>query len=121
MKTTQGQPRRSNLELLRILAMWFIVVHHLISKNALSPGADFSGLSANRLFLQFAASFAYVGNNLFFLVGAWHLCDLTLSDTSLKPAFRRIARMEKPMLFYSLGLFTATVLIGGGVEARRCS
>ena len=109
--------KESNFELLKILAMLMIVCHHLVTQNAFNIDTDLTGINPSRVFLQLIGNHAFVGNNLFFMVSAWHLCTKT-EHFQLKTIISRIWRLEKVMLFYSIGIMVLFLFlpasIGGG-------
>lgn len=49
-----------------IVATVMIISHHFVAKNAFNVDTDDSGLTINKLFLQFISNHAFIGNNLFF-------------------------------------------------------
>lgn len=93
----------SKFEYLKIFAMLMIICHHLIAKNVFNIDTEVAGVSFNKLFLQFIGNNAFIANNLFFMVSAWFLC-VNSTPIRLKDTFRRIFRLEKVMLFYSIGI-----------------
>ena len=62
--------RNSNIELLRILAMLFIIIHHLIYHNKLSSIHNFNHTSAMVLY-----SWAKIGVILFILISGYFAED----------------------------------------------
>ena len=97
----KGEVRQSNFELLKIIAMIFIVTHHFVAKNAFNVDTQINGITFNKLFLQLIGNHAFIGNNLFFMISAWFLCDK--EELSIKYSLRRMRSLEKQMLFYSMG------------------
>ena len=95
VKTVQpAKGRRSEIELLRIFAMVCIVASHYASKS----GFEKAGLSgANRLWLQ-GLSLGGFGDDIFFLISAYFLCEGTVSA---KKALRLIVQVT----FYTVVLF----------------
>ena len=103
--------RQSNFEALKILGMLMILAHHFVAKNGFAVDSEIMGITFNKVFLQFIGNHAFVGNNLFFLVSAWFLYDAG-SNFSLQNSLRKIWRLERQMLFWSLVLLA--VCAGGG-------
>ncbi|WEV72345.1 acyltransferase [Bifidobacterium sp. ESL0790] len=92
--------RQSNFELLRIVAMAMIVMHHFFYWNKfplyLQP------LGKKRLFIQtFLATEGRVGVDLFFAISIWFLCkphrQITLHSTA-----KRAWILERTLLFWSI-------------------
>ena len=100
MKTVQpAKGRRSEIELLRIFAMVCIVASHYASKS----GFEKAGLSgANRLWLQ-GLSLGGFGDDIFFLISAYFLCEGTVSA---KKALRLIVQVT----FYTVVIAVPVVL-----------
>ena len=109
--------KESNFELLKILAMLMIVCHHLVTQNAFNIDTDLTGINPSRVFLQLIGNHAFVGNNLFFMVSAWHLCTKT-EHFQLKTIISRIWRLEKVMLFYSIGIMVLFLFLPASIGGR---
>lgn len=87
--------RNSSIELLRILAMLFIVLSHAGSYGGFGQPA--SAVSINSLFLQWS-KLGGVGVNIFILISGYFLCE---KELKLSSATRLLAQGW----FYSLALF----------------
>lgn len=83
--------------------MLMIISHHFVAKNAFNVDTDISGLTFNKIFLQFIGNHAFVGNNLFFMVSAWFLCS-TAPNLSVRDSLKKIWKLDRQMLFYSIVL-----------------
>lgn len=92
--------RQSNFELLRIIAMIFVVLGHFISQSILTEG---SGLKSHVNLILGSAPRIMV--NVFLLLGTWFLVD-----TKIK--FERIVKLYLETALYCIGI-TALMLIGG--------
>ena len=106
--------KESGFQLLKIFSMLIIVLHHFVEKNAFNIDTDIIGITGNKLILQVIGNNAFIGNNLFFLISAWFLSSKDESQTNLTYSIKSIWRIEKIVLFYSLGLYMVTKIIGGG-------
>lgn len=106
--------RQSNFELLRIISMLMIVAHHFVAKNAFNVDTQIIGLTVNKLFLQFIGNHAFIGNNLFFMISAWFLCDIS-KEYDIKKSLKSVWKIERQMLFYSISMCIVLILCGGGV------
>ena len=73
--------RESNMELLRILAMVFIVIFHYIYKS----NFQYIELTVNNLFIKSGWFLGELGVNLFMLITGYYLCK---SKTSVKKFFK---------------------------------
>jgi peptidoglycan/LPS O-acetylase OafA/YrhL len=115
MREVRESERQSNFELLKIIAMLMIVAHHFVAKNGFNVDTEITGISFNKLFLQYIGNHAFIGNNLFFMVTAWFLCG-TKPSFNWKNKMKKIWALEQQMLFYSVGLFLVfrAAVRGGG-------
>lgn len=99
--------RQSGIELLRIIAMYLIVTHHMVNHNSF----DFLGQPGS--FRQVVLSlFQFVpgkiGIALFFIASAWFLSTGT---ANLKNACRKIWVLECEILFWSIAGLVFQLLI----------
>lgn len=120
-KTARGDARNSSIELLRILSMFMILVHHLVVHNVVDYKAMDPGIF--RFLLQFLfVSGGKVGVVIFFAISAWFLAD---AATDVKASFRRVLMLEKEVLFYGVVLGVGCYLtidgVGLGVLLRGVS
>lgn len=97
-------PRQSNIELLRIVAMGFIVAHHYTIYSGFSPGPEAGPV--NRLWILFYQMGGRLGVNVFVLISGYFL--------SAAPAFRarRAVRLWAQVLCYSVLSFAVFTLTG---------
>lgn len=90
--------RQSGIELLRIIAMYLIVAHHMVVHNSF----DFLG-QPNSFRKVTLSLFEYapgkIGIALFFIASAWFLSSGT---SSLKKTCRKIWILEREILFWSI-------------------
>lgn len=95
---SKGLSRNSSIELLRIVAMFMILVHHFIMHNAY----DWLDLSPAplRLFVQvFLVSSGKIGAAIFFVITAWFFVN---REQRFKTCVSRVWQLEKEILFYSV-------------------
>lgn len=95
---TKRSSRNSSIELLRILSMFAIVMHHYALKgtfdwNPYNP--KYSGAIKVNLFLHY---FGKLGVVLFVMIGAYFLCEKQFN-------FRRPINLISTTAFYSFGLY----------------
>ena len=106
--------RQSNFEFLRIISMLMIVAHHFVAKNAFNVDTEIIGLTVNKLFLQFIGNHAFIGNNLFFMISAWFLCDVS-KEYDIKKSLKSVWKIERQILFYSISMCCIVLILRGGV------
>ena len=97
-----GKPRESNLELLRILAMLFIVMHHFAVHGG---GQLIQVFSANHVWTEFLALWGKLGVNLFILItGFFYIKSF--------PKISSVLLLWLTTLSYSIILYLVFVLLG---------
>lgn len=92
--------RNSSIELLRIIAMSMILMHHFIVHN----GYDVMKLplGPERIFFQLVMQGGgKIGVVIFFSISSWYFLD---NEQTVKTCLRRIWFMEREVLFYSIFL-----------------
>ncbi|MGO5319673.1 acyltransferase family protein [Bifidobacterium boum] len=90
--------RNSSIELLRIIAAYFIVSRHFVGGNAVNVWNQ--PVSFYKIFFEGVVfPFGKVGVVLFFFISAWFLCE---KDISLRQSFKRVWILEREILFYSI-------------------
>lgn len=95
-----GGCRNSSIELLRIIAMFMILMHHFVVHN----GYDVLNLplGPERIFLQLVMQGGgKVGVVIFFSISAWFFLD---REQTIKSNLKRVWIMERELLFWSLAL-----------------
>ena len=100
--------RQSNLELLRIIAMLCIVLHHsCVHSGFTQPIAMFS---ISGVLLNMTVYLGDLGNSLFLLISGYFMVNTSFS-------LRRVLRVWAQMLFYSVGL-TFVLWLCGALEGQ---
>lgn len=99
-------PRKSNLELLRILAMLAIVSGHLLSQSGLTAVTG-----TNLVLASLLGSGVRIGVNVFLILGVWFMVDATFKA-------ERIVRLYLEVCFYSVPITICMFLMGeaGGLR-----
>ncbi len=97
---TNAESRNSSIELLRIIAMFMILMHHFIVHNIYD--VENLPLVPKRVFFQLVMqSGGKIGIVIFFSISAWFLLD---KEQNVKTSFRRVWIMERELLFWSITL-----------------
>ena len=97
-----GGRRNSSIEMLRIIAMFMILMSHFIGHN----GYDVLKLplGSERIFFQLVMqSGGAIGVVIFFSISAWFFLD---KEQTIKSNLKRVWIMERELLFWSLILVT---------------
>ncbi len=97
--------RSANIELLRIIAMLFVIVLHYLGKSGtlLPWGSDY--FTINTWFAWGIEAFALVAVNVYVLIGGYFLADSNFKIT-------RIVRLWLQVLFYSAGIWLIFLALG---------
>lgn len=105
VNTAAVKVRDSNIELFRIIVMFFIVAHHSVVNSGLMPliTADFP--SKRSFFLVFFGWAGKVGINCFVLITGYFMCT---SQITLCKGLKLLLQVE----FYKIVLFTIFVATG---------
>lgn len=104
---SQATGRNSSIELLRILAMFMILMHHFVVHN----GYDVLKLpiGPERIFFQLVmAGGGKVGVVIFFSISAWFFLD---KDQTIQSNLKRVWLMERELLFWSVILMASYLLL----------
>lgn len=92
--------RNSNIELLRIIAMFFIVAGHFISQS----GNVVYSFCINDYVLVFLGSGARIAVNVFLIVSAWYLVDSKFSVDRIVKLYIQVITYSLPITFIMLFL-----------------
>lgn len=87
--------RRSNLELLRIVAMFLIVLHHYCVNSGFVEIIDLHYVTYNTILLQFMAVGGKVGVNLFLLISGYFMIDRRMK-------WEKVVKLFSQILFYNV-------------------
>lgn len=112
--------KEANFQVIKIIAMFMIVSHHLVAKNSFNIDTQIVGITVNKLALQVLGNNAFIGNNLFFLVSAWFLSKKLDANVNLGYPMKSCLRIEKTVLFYSVSMCIAMMIFGGGRAKQNC-
>lgn len=104
--------RQSNLELLRIIAMFMVVIYHFAERMS-GGGVTFepSQITFNSIALRILASFGNTGNSIFVLLSGYFLVRSTFN-------LRRLLRLWAEVFFYSALIGVVFMAGGRSVTAR---
>nr|WP_147349552.1 acyltransferase [Bifidobacterium adolescentis] len=98
--------RNSSIELLRIISMLMIILHHFVYANMDSFLTQKSFLQS--FFLYVCFSMGKIGVGIFFIISAWYLVDKKVTPHY---AMKKAWILEKEILFWSLLLLGASVVM----------
>ena len=87
--------RSSNIELLRIVSMLLIVLHHYCVNSGFTEVIDMKNITGNTLLIQFMAFGGKVGVNVFLLISGYFMIEG-------ERKYEKIYKLIFQVLFYSL-------------------
>ena len=108
-----GQPkpashRDSNIELFRIITMFFIVAHHYVVNSGLTledgPIAA-NPLSGNSIFLLLFGAWGKIGINCFVMITGYFMCKSSIT-------LRKFAKLLGEIMFYKIGIGLIFLITG---------
>ncbi len=91
-------PRNASFELVRIIAMFFIVLHHFQGHGGWQ---NFAADGANDFFLTLLRSLFLPSVNVFVMISAYFMC----TKKDLRLPIRKLAKLWLTVFFYSMVLF----------------
>jgi len=94
--------RKSNIELLRIVAMVMIIAHHIAIHSSFSFSTD--SISVNRLWVQFIQMGGKIGVDIFVLISGYFLTTSNSVKTS------KVLKLWLQIFTYSAGIFFVFIL-----------
>lgn len=122
MEEKRTNQRESNIELLRIICIILIIVHHTIvhgvkpqleSATLFAPGQMFNNFVFYKrlIFLDFGAAFGKIANNIFILISGYFLCEKIDFDLG-----KQLKKILSQVLFASIILIIVSMIVGACSE-----
>ncbi|MDR1726067.1 MAG: acyltransferase [Bacteroidales bacterium] len=97
--------RDSNIELLRIVAMFLIVVHHYCVNSGLIDLFDFNNITGNTILVQLLSFGGKVGVTIFFIISGFFMINS-------KFKLEKVVKLIFQILFYSWLIMAILMLCG---------
>lgn len=111
-RSTAGTPRKSNLELMRILLMYLIVAHHMVVNSGVSLLWVGAALTPSEAFLTLWAMWGKSAINAFVMVTGWFMYRSRFT-------WRRYAKLLLQIYFWIFAGWVLLALVGAqGVTMR---
>ncbi|MDR3245498.1 MAG: acyltransferase [Prevotellaceae bacterium] len=98
--------RESNIELLRIVAMFMIVVHHYCVNSGLTQLFDYNNITGNTLLVQFMSFGGKVGVNIFFIISGFFM----INSSTFK--WEKVVKIIFQILFYGIVVMAFLMFLG---------
>ena len=99
--------RESNLELFRIISMFFIVAHHYVCNSGLMEVMEQNLLSWQSTFLYMFGMWGKTGINCFVLITGYFMCQSQIS-------WQKWLKLVLEVVFYNLVIYA--IFCGVGIE-----
>ena len=103
--TPPNKKRSSNLELYRIIVMFFIVCHHYVVNSGLTSVMHQYPLGMKTIFLSLWGMWGKVGINCFVLITGYFMCKKSIS-------LRKFLKLLLQIEFYNIIIYSIFVLSG---------
>ncbi len=104
--------RNSNIELLRIVAMLFIVAHHMVHNSGLSECFDYAQPTVGLIWLQWLGGWGKTAINAFVVITGYFMCESALS-------MRRLSKLIVPVVFWQIAIYLAFLAFGREVVSFK--
>lgn len=101
---TKHKSRNSNIELLRMISMFLIVLHHFAIHGIFNSHIIITNLTINKMIAEFLIIGGKIGVDLFVLITGYFLIE---SNFKMKKAFQ----LENQILIYSVGIFIVLIIL----------
>lgn len=100
-----AKPRRSNLELYRIIVMMLIVAHHYVGNNGLMEVMADEPMSSKSLYLYILGMWGKTGINCFVLITGFFMCRSNIT-------LRKFLKLFLEIMFYNIVIWAIFVATG---------
>ena len=97
--------RSSNIELMRIVLMVVIIMHHYVVNTGIMDGVNMRNLTANAVFLQYWGMWGKMAINAYVMVSGYFLCTSRLT-------WQKYVKLLLEILFYSFVIYALMVCLG---------
>lgn len=113
LQTDRQTTRQSNFELLRIVAMLMIVLHHFAYHGGFEY--DSTTLSIPRFWFNFIIMGGKIGVNIFVLISGYFL----IQSKSTNAGINKILKLWGQVFFYSGTIYAISIALGGSVSIKQ--
>ena len=104
--------RSSNIELMRIVLMVIIIMHHYVVNSGIMDGVNLSDLSVNVVFLQYWGMWGKMAINAYVMVSGFFLCTSSLT-------WQKYMKLLLQILFYQFVLYAILIVLGYATLAPK--
>ncbi|MGP1586943.1 MAG: acyltransferase family protein [Treponemataceae bacterium] len=101
----QKQERQSEFELLRIIMMLFIIMHHYCVNSGITQLFDFNKINFNLILIQFMSIGGKVGVNVFFILSGYFMINKNFK-------WEKVIKLFSELIFYNLIITFMLILLG---------
>lgn len=104
--------RSSNIELMRIVLMVVIIMHHYVVNSGVMDGVTLDHLSTNVVFLQYWGMWGKMAINAYVMVSGFFLCTAALT-------WQKYTKLLLEILFYQFVLYALLLVLGYATLAPK--
>lgn len=105
LNTSDKKERSSNIELMRILMILLIIMHHYVVNSTVMDAVQMDHITPNVIFLQLWGMWGKTGINAFVLVSGFFLCTGRLT-------WQKYLKLLLEILFYSVTIYIVLLVLG---------
>lgn len=104
--------RSSNIELMRIILMVVIIMHHYVVNSGIMNDVNLSNLTPNIVFLQYWGMWGKMAINAYVMVSGFFLCTSTLT-------WQKYMKLLFEILFYQFIIYALMICLGYATLAPK--
>lgn len=108
----QKKVRSSNIELMRIVLMVIIIMHHYVVNSGIINGVNLGDLTPNLLFLQYWGMWGKTAINAYVMVSGYFLCTSSLT-------WQKYVKLLLQILFYQFVIYAVLLCLGYATLAPK--
>lgn len=97
--------RSSNIELMRIVMILLIIMHHYVVNSTVMDAVHMDAITLNVIFLQLWGMWGKTGINAFVLVSGFFLCTGSLT-------WQKYLKLLLEIMFYNIVIYVVLLLLG---------
>lgn len=102
---SREKKRSSNIELMRIVMILLIIMHHYVVNSTVMDAVHMDAITPNVIFLQFWGMWGKTGINAFVLVSGFFLCMGSLTR-------QKYLKLLLEIMFYNIVIYVLLLLLG---------
>ena len=105
LRVSDKKERSSNIELMRIVMILLIIMHHYVVNSTVMDGVQMDAITPNVIFLQLWGMWGKTGINAFVLVSGFFLCTGRLT-------WQKYFKLVLEIFFYNIVIYVVFLVMG---------